>query len=340
MKKFSLPSMSTRTSLNRATKFAFSTLGTFALLMACEPGDDGGDDGPKANIELEDDNNYESEAKLKLETIETATGGVDIEICWDEIKKNLQCHEVDAMKDIDNIAVVRFIGFTQKEIEERLAIGDIPQSATSGYMSRKTKDESNCLMMSEMTLQGTKIDLKEQYTEDSDRQYLLLATTGTTDGVGAQSLAFLKPTSDSTNTEVTIPSGCDLLEFSANLSDLDPVKIPKEGPWVVDWSKITKNSLGKKVDFALIDGILLGYYEGKSVKDLEERILDLEIIATDMWRLDLESGKKADLADTKHTEDDDKFEGFNDNDGTWILGLMCSKCSNPSPVVLTILEPE
>jgi hypothetical protein len=33
------------------------------------------------------------------------------------------------------------------------------------------------------------------------------------------------------------------------------------------------------------------------------------------------------------------FAGFSRNDGIWALGLLCTTCQNPAPVVLTILEP-
>ena len=34
------------------------------------------------------------------------------------------------------------------------------------------------------------------------------------------------------------------------------------------------------------------------------------------------------------------FPGFDtDADGVWLVGLLCSGCQNPAPVVLSILEP-
>ena len=38
------------------------------------------------------------------------------------------------------------------------------------------------------------------------------------------------------------------------------------------------------------------------------------------------------------TGDDGDFTGFTDG-GTWVLALMCSSCSNPAPLFLTVVEP-
>jgi hypothetical protein len=76
-----------------------------------------------------------------------------------------------------------------------------------------------------------------------------------------------------------------------------------------------------------------------TVSEIEEQIFDLEILATTLWELELEGGKTADLAQAQARDGSGAFRGFTRTDGVWALGLMCSTCSNPAPVVLTILEP-
>jgi hypothetical protein len=213
-------------------------------------------------------------------------------------------------------------------------------SEVDGYLSYKTDHESTCAKLSSMTLLGTEVDVEEEYVASDDRTYLLLLTEGTTPGVGARSMIFLHPTENSTNTMVEAQPGCGFLEFSADLSTAEPVRISADGPWVIDWRDVTRDSLGNEIVFENIDGVLVGFFEGLTIADLEEQILDLELIATSLWEVELESGRKADLADARGRDGSGSFPGFDrEEEGTWLLGLMCSVCQNPSPVVLAVLEP-
>ena len=54
----------------------------------------------------------------------------------------------------------------------------------------------------------------------------------------------------------------------------------------------------------------------------------------------LADGKTADLSTATDRASGAAFPGFNRPEtGTWMLALTCSKCQNPAPVVLTILQP-
>jgi hypothetical protein len=68
--------------------------------------------------------------------------------------------------------------------------------------------------------------------------------------------------------------------------------------------------------------------------------MDLELIATQLWEISLTtSGRTADLAKAKERTSGAVFPGFERKDGVWALGLMCSACQNPAPVLLSVLEP-
>ena len=57
-------------------------------------------------------------------------------------------------------------------------------------------------------------------------------------------MTFLKPTSTSTNTQVDAPTGCGMLDFSADLASLTKLPVPAAGPWVLDWRDITRDGQG------------------------------------------------------------------------------------------------
>jgi hypothetical protein len=294
---------------------------------------------PRGNIILRDANNYTSTAMLDIPTIETAAG-VDLDICWTEVVSDLQCHPVAPAADLDNVGLIRIVHFDETEIEEQLTSGELPMSAVAAYLEHQTNHTDTCTKLSQLSFLGTAIDVVSEYTENPDYTYLMVFTKGTRPGVGARSMVFLRPTAASTNRQVNAPPGCGRLDFTANLTAATPVDVPEAGPWVVDWRELTKDGQGNPVVTGRIDGLILGYYQGKTVADLQSQIFDIELIATTLWDLRLTAGTTADLAKAKARGTGAAFPGFaGAAPGVWMVGLTCSGCSNPAPVALAILNP-
>jgi hypothetical protein len=310
-------------------------------LLGCESAKQAneGDDSARGNVLLRDDNNYSTTSSLDLPSVETASG-TDIESCWDGVASDLQCHDVAPEDELDTVALLRFLHLSEEDVERKLTSGQLDMSEVDGYLEYLSDHESTCAPLSSMTFFETPIDIEEEYVESDDHTYLLLFAHGTTPGVGARSMMFVRPTSSSSNTEVAAEAGCDKLEFSADLSEIEPVEIPREGPWRIDWRDLTVDGQGNELIFEDIDGVIVGFYEGMTLDDLEEQIFDLEQLATSLWEIELERGRTADLADARGRDGAGSFPGFErDADGLWMLALMCSACQNPSPLLLTVLEP-
>lgn len=294
---------------------------------------------PTPTVFLSDANNYRAMGTLAIPTIETASGA-DLDICWPELETDLRCHAVAAAEEIDSLALVRLL-LTEEEVEGRLAGPGILMSEVAGYLSYQPADGVTCAKLSDLTLFGSPVDLREEYVERADMTYMLLFATGTQIGVGGRTMAFLKPTASSANTAVDAPAGCGLLDFSADLGVLSPLPLPQQGPWVLGWQGVTKDGQGNAASLAKIDGLVLGFYEGQTVQQVQSKILDIEIIATNLWDLTLRQGSTAaDLSKAKERSSGAPFAGFQRSaPGTWLLGLTCSTCQNPAPVVLTVLAP-
>jgi hypothetical protein len=314
-----------------------------ALLAACESSDATSDksNGAGGNLRLADENNYSAQSGLTIPAIETASAA-DLEICWTDVVKDLQCHDVAPDEDLDTVALLRFAHLSEAEIAAELTTGQLAQSEVDGYADVViTEFDSTCTKLSEFSFFESEIELEEEYFESDERKYLMLFSKGTNPGVGARSMIFLRPSKSSTNKKVDGPTGCGMLEFSADLASLEPLAVPSEGPWILDWGDVTRDGQGYGIEDVPIDGVLLGFYEGKSVDDLEEQVLDLTLIATESWEIELERGDTVDLSRARGRNGEGAFEGFErEEEGVWLLGLTCSMCQNPAPVVLTILEPE
>ena len=290
-------------------------------------------------IQLGSENNYRATGSLSLPTVETAPG-TDLDICWTNVTTDLQCHPVSPVADLDNVGLVRFLHLTQDQVQAKLLAGELKQSEVAGYVDFRTDHSVTCARLSQLSFFGTPLDVAAEYQESSDETYLLLLTQGTLPGVGARVMMFLKPTATSTNTRVDAPSGCGLLGFSADLTSLTPVVVPAAGPWTVDWRNVDTDGQGNPVSYPAIQKLLIGFYQGLTVPDLERQFFDIEILATSLWELPLSGGRTAELSRATERRTGAAFTGFGRTDGVWMLGLFCSTCQSPAPIVLTILAPE
>ncbi len=310
------------------------------VAVGCSQSSDsgGGRDGG-ASIVLANENNYQSTASLSLPTVETASGA-DLDICWTNIASDMQCHPVAPQADIDNVAFLRLLHLTEAEAEVKLVSGEITQSQIDGYLEFHTENQTTCTKLSQFSFLGTKVDVLAEYQESADETYLLLFTHGPQRGIGARVMMFLKPLATSTNTKVDAPSGCGTLEFTADIASREEAQVPVTGPWIVDWRNVTADGQGNEIIYSTLDKLLLGYYQGMTVADIQAKFFDLEIMATSLWDLGLAGGYTADLSQAVDRKTGAQFAGFGGAaDGVWLLALTCSTCQNPAPVILTILQP-
>jgi hypothetical protein len=314
-----------------------SVVVALALLAGC--GSSSPQDDARGNLRLRDENNYRTTARLSIPTVETAAG-TDLDICWTDVVTDLQCHPVSTQSDLDNVSLLRISHLSPEVVADKLASGQLTQSQVAGYLDYHTDHSATCTKLSQLSFFGTLIDVPHEYVESTDFTYLLLFSKGTTPGLGARAMTFIKPTSTSTNTQVAAPPGCGMLHFTADLASLAPLSVAPAPPWVLDWRDITRDGPGNPVPFEKIDGVTIGFYAGMTVADLQTRIFDIEIIATTLWDLPLTAGRTADLTLATDRASGAPFAGFDRSDaGIWMLALTCSRCQTPAPVVLTILAP-
>lgn len=314
-----------------ARSLAAAALAVLLAGAGCPPEDDDLD-GP---IVLTDSHNYGYDGAIDAPTIETASG-TDIEVCWDALLHDIQCHEMDPATDVDNLGLIRFRHLTEPEVEDAMSRDDLQQADIDGYVEWRNELEATCTTLSAFSFFGTGIDIEQEYTEGGGT-YMLVLTTGTTPGIGARMIVFLAPSAGSDVTHVDIPDGCGVLDFQVDLQSLTSPRLRAEGPWELHWDGLTVDGQGEAIVPEDVDGIMLGYYEGMTLPDLQDRFLDLELIATELYTLEHAGGTEADLAEAVDA-DGAAFGGFH-GDGIWVLALRCSACYNPAPIFLTVLDP-
>jgi hypothetical protein len=316
-----------------------------SLAAACGSSGTGTGTGPVGNVVITDANNYSSTSTLSIPTIQTKSAS-DLTITWGGITKDLLCHPATS---IDNVAFVKIPNKMQATLEHELAVGTFNQNEQSKYGEFHTAGKdggaaTTTLMLSQLAYGGaaTAIMPATDYVESATTLYLMLFAHGITPAAGAQSMVFIQPTSGSANTMVSAPDACasNVLDFSATLSSM-PASIPTAGPWKVDWSQITKDNFGNKLDFSLtpLDKVEVGFFQGKQPADIQTGFLNIEQDATALYTYAVPAGQKyVDLMTTPTAGG--TFPGFADTSGTYAVAVLCSKCSVPAPVVFSILQPK
>lgn len=290
--------------------------------------------GDGSPVLLTDSHNYQYAGTIDVPVLTTAAG-TDITLCWDQVVTDLQCHTVDPAQDIDSVAIIRF-NLTREEVEDGLTRNNLQQSQVTGYLSWENTGDQVCTSLSTMTFLGTVVDVTEEYTPEGGT-YLLTPSTGTTIGQGVRALAFLVPDATSSVTEVSVPDTCGTLQVDPDLTSLTPAGLCAEEPWTLDWSAVTRDAQGNEFQSSTMNNLMLAWYEGLTAADLEARFLDLEVMATATWELDLGGATSADLADALSTADGTPFAGF-EGEGTWGVALRNTYSYNPAPAFLTLLD--
>ncbi len=181
----------------------------------------------------------------------------------------------------------------------------------------------------------------------SNSTFVIAAQTGTSMiGTGIRMLQSFELDPSSTNTTVNLTNTSTTLTYSADLHSLHPTGVPAgTAALSLDWTTLSTNGLGETlsddgspgtVPRTNIGNAIVGHYT-QTPSQLESQFLDLQTIATDLYKADIPSGTVLDFTTLKDGSGN-SFPGV-DASGTWLVALICTNCRNPAPYYLTILEP-
>jgi hypothetical protein len=308
-------------------------------LLACGGGNSG-DAGITANAHIANANNYVITSSLTISRVTVKAGG-DLHVCWGSLTTDLLKHTFDPSKLIDHVSFLRIKGVTEADVQKQFAVGTFNDQKVEEYFDFILTDADRstmCANLSQFKLGAVQLVPADDFYVDSTRTYVMMFSQGLTPGAGSKSMVFLEPDPASASLEVVAPQGKDILTFSADLTSPPKVDIPAAGPYVVEWSGLTKDGMGQDVLPQNIDGIIVGHYD-MTVAELQAQALDYELIANPLYKATIPRGDQSiDLATTA-TDSGTAFAGFTPATGTWAIGLTCSKCQVPAPVAVVILNP-
>lgn len=167
--------------------------------------------------------------------------------------------------------------------------------------------------------------------------FLVAVQSGTELGQQVRMLQAFELDTTSSVTDVALTDASTKLSYTANLRSLTITGVPAATPaLMLDWSQMKTNAHGAPFDTTAITSVIVSHF-AQTPAELEKRFLDLDQIALASYRADVPAGTSLDLS-TLTDDFDATFPGINDQ-GTWMVGLICGNCRNPAPWYLTILEP-
>jgi hypothetical protein len=287
-------------------------------------------------------NDYKFSSTLTFPPVKVAPKS-DLNFDWSAVSKDFLGHSLDPQKDLNTILVMMW-KLTLDDLQTKLNDDALKQkdlvtlplqyttdgSATSAKMlafsNSGNPDSATILSFLDPT----------QYSPSS-YTYTLMAATGNVLGEGTKMIQSFQVDPTSTNTNVALTTDSTVLTYSANLHDLTPTLVPaSQSALTLDYSQLSKNALGNDWVASNITKALVGHYT-QTPTELEGKLfLDLELIATKLYRGDITTGTKAILSNLK-TDGGEAFPGIDDT-GTWVVALQCGGCRNPAPWYLSVLK--
>ncbi len=282
---------------------------------------------------LEDANNYGFASELDLRSYELAAPG-DPSIDWSALSADLQGHALDPVQDVLTLAVIVLAGLSEEEVEVGLARDSLLQSEVTLYVSGQPGSVTS-MALSELTVMGNDIDVESYFVEGSG-SWLVALSDSEVPGIGNRMAAFLRPSAASEEQRAELQDDSASLQLEVDLQSLVPAPAPADEPSLtLDWAALSQDGQGQPWT-GKADQLLLARFDA-SLAELEAGFMDLELLADPLWTLDFGGGSSADLSQLADTSP--PFTGIDDS-GTWLLALICSGCTNPAPLFLTVLEVE
>ena len=277
---------------------------------------------------------------------------------WSGVSKSFLGHAVDPKKDITMVSVLSW-ALPRNELESQLNADTLFQSSLNGLPLSMNTDGTTAgiaagttsAKLFQFTLNGEPVTETGMVKREDvlayfdpvtyppeNTTYTVMAASGNVIGQGTAMIQSFLLDKDSTNTELRMTSASTELTWNANIHSLVPTGIPAgQAGITVDWTdSIKTNAMGGTFDPTMILRVLVGHYT-EDVAQLEKKFLDIELIATELYRGDVPIGTSIDLS-TLTDKDGKTFPGIN-NTGTWMLALQCGVCHNPAPWYLTLLAP-
>jgi hypothetical protein len=302
-------------------------------------------------LKAEEAHNYTVTSSITLPPIKIAQRQ-NLTFEWSAVTTDLLRHAIDPKKDVKMVVLLAWdIPLTNstdptKSLQYKFIHDTIDSPDMVAVPLQYTPNGQTSAKLYDFTLSGNPIapaqidtyfDLSNQHPPEN-YCYTLMVSSSTLVGSGAIMLQSFVLDANSTNSEVKVTNDSTRLEFKADLTKLTPTGIPAgTADITLDWEDIKTNAIGDEFMTNSITTAMVGHYKESPAELSTDKFLNLDRIATELYRADIATGTTLNFSDLKDSSGK-QFSGIT-SDGTWIVGLQCGTCHNPSPLYVTILTP-
>lgn len=310
-------------------------------LLAC--GDKDGDDSGASTLPpgsttllFTDANNYDYDATLVVDTI-AVQAGADVEVCWDQLTQDLRGRPV-VPTEIDLMRLIAF-SVTKEEVLASINDNSLSQSDIRDFRELDQDGTISCANLSAFAIFGNEFAPETDFVVREGTWTWAITLWDEADGrLDILASIFLEPTPESDVTTVDITDSTGSLDFLVDLHSADPLFAVADTPdTTFDWSGATTEASGQDFDPALGDRLLIGHVAGATVDSVEADFMTILESADALYRMDVAGLTSADLSQAVERDSGAAFPGF-DSDGVWLLGVECTTCTSPTPVLLSVVE--
>jgi hypothetical protein len=288
--------------------------------------------GGSNDLVLVDANNYAYHGEIDLRRVEVATQ-TDLDIRWDELTTDIRGRPLDPTT-VQQVAILEVRepfedAITLIEKDELRSTQDARLYDNPGGTSARISEFSAVSNAFEIALlienPASTWLLSLLNVEDGLTDLLMSTVIVPTEGVSATEVAF---TDDSASLEVEV-----------DLHTAEPVVARAgDGPFTLDWTGLENDVFGHAFDPIRGDQLMVARYASTDVADIEAAFLDLDGQAEELYRADAYGVTGVDLS-LAADADGRAFPGFT-KDGTWLVAILCTTCTTPVPLVLSIVDVE
>jgi hypothetical protein len=332
-----------KSQISQRQTFLVTAAGLSALALGACSGDTAETNACGGKIVASDANNYTFSSTITLAPIKVKPT-TDLTFDWGALTKDFVGHAVNVNVDINTIAMTMW-KLTVSELQTKLNADSLEQTDLAVAPPTFSPDgQVTSAALTSFTLFGAALTpgmlmpfFDPNRYPPASHSYALMAATGSTPGVGTRMIQAFVLDPESTNTSVKVVDESATLTYAVDLRHLVPTEISQGTAAVaLDWGDIKTNGRGSPFVATNITSAKVAHYV-ETPTELEARFLDLDLIATELYRAPVPAGHVLDFTSLK-TDGGKAFTGI-DNVGTWIFALQCGNCKNPAPWFLSTLKP-
>ncbi len=289
---------------------------------------------PGTDLEILDKNSYSFTGSLEIGSIGIEPG-VDATVDWCALTTDLRTRDVIDPASVDQVLLVEF-AMSQQEIMDKVSVNELIQSDTESQWL--LEDPGACsVSLTDFQILANAFEPASEMT-DNDHNWLI-SVMNTPDGrFDILMSTFVVAETGNTNNDITIDDNTATLEFNANFSELTHLEtVAGANNYTVDWSGATVDIYGHNFDPLDGDRLLVGKIDADTPGDIEDIFLRIDDEAEILYYLDVYGITFTDDLSNATAEDGSAFPGF-DTSGIWLLGVECTTCTSPAPLLLTIVD--